>query len=1374
MSYNFTNISGNLEFTNTLKQYFGSHSWDDKDELFNILSASTESFGNLLIEKIANYTKNISDIDICELDSLYSIANLLDIYDLVGYNISYPTPLYKLMSQLSISRNYLLQYGIKLDTNELSAVYNNLETSYTESSGLVSAYSGTIITDNNYLTGFIDDTLTNHIEYHINPNNYIESISSRVLDYQSFLESINPNSEIDTFSYSVSSQMISASVPILRNLALDISYHRSTLQNMMQKYAIIGTNTAIENIVTEYISKTFTKNNNWRYSNVESYDSTLLSSNIADGLMQNLSSLKDLHIDIIEYYDPTEYLNIQTDNIATTSIITGTSAVYIPITEIDISGNFLTGYSGYVQNTSLSSITYSAEFTQAYLLDNIYVSKTFLSGDMTSPQTGILTGSYDKLDYINIDVEISGRTLTASIGGINKIGSIIAEDYLEESGNNTAYTGVADNYYFKGQIEYPNTIPEYAGSDIATIYSPYITHNVNAQLYNNGNAVSATIETYDVSASVLSSNDKYYSETILYTNNINLSALSTYIPLIEGNAKYWNGDNLTNAKIISEHTSGDVYDLYNNIGFTTSFQDIEDKNNDIFNTFAVSAYNDELSSIQQRYIKDGLTPVLNYKNTSFPTISPQPFVWNLVEKIKEKYPNLLASLLFTDQSSTAVYSGMTDSFGNIIDSWKYNHHEYTGYQTQYEANLNKDYNNNENKNAGIDNVFNMDALSAYLATIDYTNVLSSYYSHINATYNIDGILSADPRINTQLTDFKSNIQNINNKLIYNYGTDIYENVWSLYKSEDELSANGDLFIRYKDHPIAFPAYNDNYLKSQLQLDTDIISVTGLTNILSGNCNDFNIYDQTIWLYGNDKVYLFQTSNQYNSNYIYTNLYGINVNPITNDIPYSIDITNNNLVGSFDDENYVYTVLYDSYEASTDRLSFVIYKYGKYDKTFKHSPLIVTDIPVAPYTDLNFKLTKSDVIIHIAFESEGQGDYTNTICVFDLNINKIDYIEKPLVVQHYTEFNICSGGYDNTPTTNSILTLSGTDLTAGFFGNDFAIGDDFYIASSNTILDTHINVGCVSKFNNSTIQDNLLSSNVLLSGNDYEHFGYSIDLTGNTLAIGIPNYDNLPSDLAIGKVEIFKSDAYSQTITSDYANGVYDKFGENVNLYENQLYIGAPNTNIGLSAKVGYVSVYERTNPSSNYTLSATLIGEDNYSNFGTSIDSCSSYIAIGAPYYGSNNEGKLYIYDHNLSAITSISGTSTNLGRDVEITNIYLFVSSKDMVKIYDSNFDLLQTINGSNNFGWSISYDESINTLVIGEPNYTESGVKLGKAHIYSLQHGTFKLIQTLPNQFRENVELAGKSVKARNGKLLIGCPNYNNKQGRVFHYNWNGVEYV
>ena len=79
-------------------------------------SVKFNDIGTIFYEKIANFLANHNDIDVCEIDSLYQLAEMIDV-SVDDYRLSFPAQLKQIMNLLTITHSKLWGIKCKCNTN---------------------------------------------------------------------------------------------------------------------------------------------------------------------------------------------------------------------------------------------------------------------------------------------------------------------------------------------------------------------------------------------------------------------------------------------------------------------------------------------------------------------------------------------------------------------------------------------------------------------------------------------------------------------------------------------------------------------------------------------------------------------------------------------------------------------------------------------------------------------------------------------------------------------------------------------------------------------------------------------------------------------------------------------------------------------------------------------------------------------------------------------------------------------------------------------------------------------------------------------------------------------------------------------------------
>lgn len=240
----------------------------------------------------------------------------------------------------------------------------------------------------------------------------------------------------------------------------------------------------------------------------------------------------------------------------------------------------------------------------------------------------------------------------------------------------------------------------------------------------------------------------------------------------------------------------------------------------------------------------GYDPYYNYKNQAYSSYQIHPYLYNFIEKSNIIYP--LANAFFASFGSEYeknLYEHRIDKilgpYGNIKDLWKSGMFDWTSYQSKYEKALNTSNAsiNVINPNIGFTGLFYPPALDAFMNDPDtfiqnvQDNTQDSYYYHLNLTNEqIDKIVQQlteyEPMVRTVAQRWKSMEPALSTEFdIYKYAEDAYGNSLFLLKSyahlyeansnissyspsyNDKKNAYGEIWMRIKDHPLAFPAFD---------------------------------------------------------------------------------------------------------------------------------------------------------------------------------------------------------------------------------------------------------------------------------------------------------------------------------------------------------------------------------------------------------------------------------------------------------------------------------------------------------------------------------------------------------------------------------------
>ena len=151
------------------------------------------------------------------------------------------------------------------------------------------------------------------------------------------------------------------------------------------------------------------------------------------------------------------------------------------------------------------------------------------------------------------------------------------------------------------------------------------------------------------------------------------------------------------------------------------------------------------------------------------------------------------------------------------------------------------------------------------------------------------------------------------------------------------------------------------------------------------------------------------------------------------------------------------------------------------------------------------------------------------------------------------------------------------------------------------------------------------------GAAFDEFGRSISLSGDTLVVGVSN-DDVGANVYQGSVRVFvrSGTSWSAQATLTAADGAaYDLFGSSVSLSGDTLAVGVQRDGVGANAYQGSVRVFVRSGTS--WSAQATLTAADGaaYDYFGSSVSLSGDTLAVAVPFddVGANgNQGSVRIF----------------------------------------------------------------------------------------------------------------------------------------------------
>jgi hypothetical protein len=181
-------------------------------------------------------------------------------------------------------------------------------------------------------------------------------------------------------------------------------------------------------------------------------------------------------------------------------------------------------------------------------------------------------------------------------------------------------------------------------------------------------------------------------------------------------------------------------------------------------------------------------------------------------------------------------------------------------------------------------------------------------------------------------------------------------------------------------------------------------------------------------------------------------------------------------------------------------------------------------------------------------------------------------------------------------------------------------------------------------------------------------------------------------------------------------------------------------------------------------------------------------IVGGTGYPGSTYDGAIFIFDRvgatsyysYTSAVSATKGSGIYFGFSQAINTNYIYASGprynadRGIVYEYNNsgnrfklNSSIIPTTRGLYGlFGSALILDGA--NLIIGAPQAEtlNAGAKRGAVHIYNRSSGTWTRAASLSTTDSSNLDRFGWTFSGDSSEVLVGAPNYNSEQGRVYQF--------
>ena len=667
--------------------------------------------------------------------------------------------------------------------------------------------------------------------------------------------------------YVLNTYLIKMTAVKLRNIALRTSYLREELKRLVRKYNVNGSELIISILIKDLLRKyAYNTGEKWRYSN-----------DAGDQIVSgNVSENPNFEIDVIEYFDGTEYLNISTE--LTPS---GANEDLLNLNLPSLNEQYWSEESDKINEITKSQITdfyknvirlnlNTTDENYEVVLDD-FLSHVYNKGATVETRNTITTETTAMIT--------SGTPLTSGE-------EIFNGSWLHISNWNELHDGVITSATIDGKVlsAVDGTIYDYVDVNNIDVIKAYIsgasTSEIPGSLVLSGQSLTSfdvgdlyiltmltrrdgisptqmiTISGKGLEASGIyeasgydSVRDEYYSKFI--ENSAYATPVQLYFPETTGVFEQTQAifmpvtSGVDDYKLVINgmNPSGEDYSAY--IASAT-YAKVEDLGSpDIIKT----SYIDNGSDAFFKYtgLPDGWAPYANWKNSYHSSYAIHPFLPNIYEAMKNDFS---LNKLINYESDTFENSYLPefigeriDANGNTIDSWRDTNIENVGYQTVYESKSNLNNIGVEDEKCDIDGPFNFNALNEFLT--DPTTFKNDLINGTNEYYLNIGNINTE-YIYEQLDKYEDKIRELSGKVIFKYTVDKYENQYIIYKDKNSFNDVGELWIRLYNHPIAFPGIE---LESGKNSEYAVLNTYqhNSINMYGSNIYDIGYFNGIMWM-----------------------------------------------------------------------------------------------------------------------------------------------------------------------------------------------------------------------------------------------------------------------------------------------------------------------------------------------------------------------------------------------------------------------------------------------------------------------------------------------------------------------------------------------
>ncbi len=292
----------------------------------------------------------------------------------------------------------------------------------------------------------------------------------------------------------------------------------------------------------------------------------------------------------------------------------------------------------------------------------------------------------------------------------------------------------------------------------------------------------------------------------------------------------------------------------------------------------------------------------------------------------------------------------------------------------------------------------------------------------------------------------------------------------------------------------------------------------------------------------------------------------------------------------------------------------------------------------------------------------------------------------------------------------------------------------------------------------------------------DNFGYSVDISGDTIIVGVPDDDDLGGSSGSAYIYTRSGTTWTQQAKLTASNGAGNhEFGHSVAIDGDTAFVGS----------YGISTVYTFTRSGTTWTEDQIIAGGTIKFGYDIDIDGTTSII-------GSNGDGALvYVYDgsdwifqedlalddsetaNSYGSAVSISGETVVVGAKEDISSGF---SDSGSVYIYTrsaGNWTQQQEITASNaaiddDFGYSVDIDGD--SIIVGAPENDSAGASEGAAYVFTRSAGVWSEQQILSSSYSgADPKYMGRSVGIVDDLAIAGADHDDNagyRTGSVYCY--------